>query len=54
MYIILYNNKMINVMDIEKLLKSAKEGDKESQFFIGCCYYRGCELKQDYKQAIYW
>jgi len=36
------------------LLKTAKNGDAESQFQIGRCYDRGLGVKKDLKKAIRW
>ena len=34
--------------------KSAEEGDRRGQLFLGVCYYQGKGVTQDYKEAVKW
>ena len=50
---------MIDLEDIKKFAQNRKEiesdaksGDADSQYKLGCMYYAGCEIKQDYKKAF--
>jgi len=39
------------MIDLEKLIKKAEQGDAESQFNLGFFYYRGMYLPQDIEKA---
>ena len=50
---VLYGN--YNALEmIEKLKKLANQGNALAQLNLGDVYSRGCEVEQDYKQALYW
>lgn len=39
---------------INEYISAANQGDAEAQYNLGCCYYYGCGVSQDYKQAVKW
>ena len=41
-------------MNFEELLAKAEKGDAEAQYQLGCCYYEGDGVEQNYEQAVYW
>lgn len=36
------------------LIRDAENGDAESQYNLGLCYYHGEVIEKNYKQAVYW
>ena len=40
--------------DIIRLKREAQEGNKVSQYQLGCCYYHGCGVEKNAKKAVEW
>ena len=40
--------------DTRDLQKAAEQGDKDAQKQLGCMYYQGKGVTQDYKKALHW
>ena len=40
--------------DIDKLMETAEQGSSDAQADLGCGYYFGNGVKQDYEKAVMW